>query len=202
MAEAKRAIWLVDSKGLMHDERTNLESFKQKYAQPRAQVEGWTLAEPNGIGFADVVRNVKPTILIGSSAQPGVFTEAIVREMAAHTERPIIFPLSNPTAKSEAVPADLINWTGGCALVATGSPFLPFVYEGREIRIGQCNNSFIFPGVGLGVLAAGARRVTDAMFATAAAVLSEFSPAAEDPHGALYPQLERVREISKSVAMA
>ena len=202
MAEAKSAIWLVDSKGLVHDERTNLESFKQKYAQPRAQVEGWTLAEPNRIGFADVVRNVKPTILIGSSAQPGVFTEAIVREMAAHTERPIIFPLSNPTAKSEAVPADLINWTGGRALVATGSPFLPFVYEGREIRVGQCNNSFIFPGVGLGVIASGARRVTDAMFATAAAVLSEFSPAAEDPYGALYPPLERVREISKSVAMA
>ena len=200
--EAKKSIWLIDSRGLVHDKRLAPEPFKQKYAQSFEGTAGWTLDEPGRIAFADVVRNLHPTILIGTSAQPGVFTEAIVREMASHVERPIIFPLSNPTSKSEAVPADLINWTEGRALIATGSPFPPVAYDGREIRIGQCNNSFIFPGVGLGVIASGARRVTDAMFAAAARVLSDFSPALHDPEGALYPALERVRTVSKAVALA
>lgn len=200
-AAAKKSIWLVDSQGLVHDQR-RLDEFKSKYAQPLDCTSGWKLDDPSRITFAEVVRNVHPTILIGTSAQPGAFTEEVVREMAAHTERPIIFPLSNPTSKSEAIPSDLIAWTEGRALVATGSPFEPVPFAGREIRIGQCNNSFIFPGVGLGVIASGARRVTDAMFVAAARVLSEFSPASQDPQGPLYPPLERVREISKSVAIA
>jgi malate dehydrogenase (oxaloacetate-decarboxylating) len=199
--EAKKSLWLVDSQGLVHDQR-KLDAFKQKYAQPFNRTSGWKLDDPSRATFADVVRNVHPTILIGSSAQTGAFTEPVVRDMAAHTERPIIFPLSNPTSKSEAIPADLIAWTEGRALIATGSPFPPVPFDGREIRIGQCNNSFIFPGVGLGVIASGARRVTDAMFAAAARVLSEFSPALQDAQGSLYPPLERVREISKSVALA
>jgi len=199
--EAKRSLWLVDSQGLVHNQRA-LDEFKQKYAQPFEQTAAWKIADPSRLTFADVVRQVQPTILIGTSAQPGAFTEEIVREMAAHTERPIIFPLSNPTSKSEAVPADLIAWTEGRALIASGSPFMPVPFGGREIRIGQCNNSFIFPGVGLGVIASGARRVTDAMFVAAARVLSEFSPALQDPEGSLYPPLERVREISEQVALA
>ena len=148
-----------------------------------------------------MIKNVKPTILIGTSAQPGVFTEEIVREMAKHVDRPIIFPLSNPTSKSEAIPADLLKWTNGKALIATGSPYPAVTYGDRVIQIGQCNNSFIFPGVGLGVIASGARRVTDAMFVAAARVLSEFAPILRDPAGPLYPPLERVRDISFKVAL-
>jgi len=198
---AKKSLWLVDSQGLVHNER-KLDAFKQKYAQPFDRTTEWKLDDSARVTFADVVRNVHPTILLGTSAQTGAFTELIVRDMAAHTERPIIFPLSNPTSKSEAIPADLIAWTDGRALIATGSPFTPVPFDGREIRIGQCNNSFIFPGVGLGVIACGARRVTNAMFVAAARVLSDFSPALQDPEGSLYPPLERVREISKSVALA
>jgi malate dehydrogenase (oxaloacetate-decarboxylating) len=198
---ARQTLWLVDSQGLVHDER-KLDAFKQKYAQPFERTSTWKIEDSSRITFADVVRHVQPTVLIGSSAQPGAFTEEIVREMSTHVERPIIFPLSNPTSRSEAIPSDLIAWTEGRALIATGSPFAPVPFDGREIRIGQCNNSFIFPGVGLGVIASGARRVTDAMFVAAARVLSEFSPALRDAEGSLYPPLERVREISLSVALA
>jgi len=122
--------------------------------------------------------------------------------MAKHIERPAIFPLSNPTSRSEAAPSDLLKWTDGGALIATGSPFLPTQYGARLIEIGQCNNAFIFPGVGLGVIASGARRVTDKMFSAAARVLSEFSPALDDPDGPLFPPLQDVREISFRVALA
>ena len=122
--------------------------------------------------------------------------------MVRHVDRPIIFPLSNPTSKSEATPADLFRWTGSRVLVATGSPFSPVVTDHNVIQIGQCNNSFIFPGVGLGVIASGARRVTDAMFVAAAQVLSAFAPASHDPEGPLYPPLESVRDISRAVALA
>jgi malate dehydrogenase (oxaloacetate-decarboxylating) len=141
--------------------------------------------------------------LLGTSAQPGAFTEEVVREMAKHPERPVIFPLSNPTSKCEAVPADLINWTGGRALVATGSPFEPVAYQGRVFNIGQCNNAFVFPGVGLGVIASGARRVTNQMFVAASRALAEFSPAVhQGAQASLYPALENVRAVSSSVALA
>lgn len=194
--EAKRRLWLIDSKGPVHDGRRDLESSKQKYAQPMAGINAC------GTTFCDVIRNVRPTILIGTSGQHGAFTEEIVREMAEHVARPVIFPLSNPTSKSEAQPADLLKWTNGRALIATGSPFAPVTHEGRLIRIGQCNNAFIFPGVGLGVIASGACRVTDTMFSAAARVLSEFSPALNDTDGPLFPPLEKVQEISYSVALA
>jgi malate dehydrogenase (oxaloacetate-decarboxylating) len=162
----------------------------------------WKVSDPNNFTFSDVVRNVQPTILIGTSAQAGAFTEEIVREMARHVERPVIFPLSNPTSKSEATPSDLLNWTNGRALIATGSPFPPTSYSGRVIRTGLCNNSFIFPGVGLGVLASGARRVTDSMFVVAAKTLSDFSPVLNNTDAPLYPPLELVRDISGEVALA
>ena len=193
--EAKQQLWLVDSKGLVHDGRSNLEASKLKYARRAASVG------VVGLNFFEVVKNIHPTILIGTSGQQGAFTEDVVREMAAHVERPVIFPLSNPTSKSEATPGDLIKWTSGRALIATGSPFQAVAHDGRLINIGQCNNAFIFPGVGLGVIAAGARRVTDAMFSAAARVLSEFSPALRDPDGPLFPPLESVREISYRVAL-
>ena len=195
--EAKHELWLVDSKGLVHTGRLDLEASKRQFAQPIER-----LTDFDHFGFSDVIQNVQPTILIGTSGQAGAFSEQIVREMAAHVERPIIFPLSNPISKSEAAPADLLEWTNGRALIATGSPFPPITRAGRSIRIGQCNNAFIFPGVGLGVITSGARRVTDAMFSAAAAVLSEFSPALRNPMDALYPSLESVREISYQVALA
>lgn len=200
--EAESLIWLTDSHGLVHTGRQGLESFKQRYAQDVEQLNGWVLEEPGVISLMDVVRNVHPTILIGTSAQPGAFTEKIVREMAKHVERPVIFPLSNPTSKSEAVPADLINWTDGRALIATGSPFPPVQFKDQSIDIGQCNNAFVFPGVGLGVIASGARRVANEMFVAAARALAEFSPALDDPAASLYPSLEGVRGLSRCVALA
>ena len=199
---AKRSLWLVDSQGLVHDRRARKEPFKEKYEQPFERLADWQIVDSSRIAFHEVVSHVKPTILIGTSAQPGAFTEDIVREMAKHVERPIIFPLSNPTSKSEAAPIDIFKWTNERALVATGSPYPPLVTGRGLVRIGQCNNSFIFPGVGLGIIASGARRVTDPMFVAAARVLSDFSPALHDAEAPLYPPLEQVREISRSVALA
>jgi malate dehydrogenase (oxaloacetate-decarboxylating) len=190
--QARRRIWLVDSQGLVHSRRADLDAFKREYAQPDA----------TDLSLLEVVKRVHPTILIGTAAQPQAFTEDLVREMARHVSRPIVFPLSNPTSKSEALPVDVIAWTEGRAFVATGSPFDDVQYEGRRIRIGQCNNAYIFPGVGLGVIASRARRVTDAMFVAAARALSELSPARRDPSQALLPPLSEVRDVAKRVAVA
>ncbi|HEX5731455.1 MAG TPA: NAD-dependent malic enzyme [Blastocatellia bacterium] len=200
-SEARARIWLVDRQGLVIEDRDESDPGKRKYAKPVELIQGWRLEHPDRVMLADVVSNLHPTVLIGTSAQPGAFTEGIIREMARHTERPIIFPLSNPTSKSEAAPAALISWTEGRALVATGSPYSNVFYNGREIPIGQCNNAFIFPGVGLGVIASGSRRVTNEMFVAAARALARFSPALADPHGSLFPALENVRVISCDVAV-
>ncbi len=190
--EARRRIWLVDRQGLVHSGQTDLDAFQREYAQPGK----------GDLSLLEVVQQVHPTILIGTAAQPRAFTEDVIREMARHVERPLVFPLSNPTSKAEALPVDVIAWTQGRAFVATGSPFDDVAYEGRRIRIGQCNNAYIFPGVGLGVIAAQARRVTDAMFVAAARALSELSPARRDPSQALLPPLTEVREVAKRVAVA
>jgi malate dehydrogenase (oxaloacetate-decarboxylating) len=201
-AEAKAAIWLVDSHGLVHDGRMDLDPFKRVYAQPLERAVEFHLARPSGVGLADVVRQIRPTMLIGTAAQPGAFTESIVREMARHVDRPIIFPLSNPTSRCEAAPADLLAWTDGRALVATGSPFPDVRFHGRTIQISQCNNVLIFPGVALGVIAAQARRVTDQMFVAAARKLSALSPMRGTMQGALFPPLTEVREVSRQIAIA
>jgi malate dehydrogenase (oxaloacetate-decarboxylating) len=200
--QAISSIWLVDSEGLVHTGRNNLTRSKQTYAQPLERLTHWKLNQQGGINLEDVVYNVHPTILIGAGAQPGAFHEKLVREMAKTVERPIIFPLSNPTSKSEAVPADLFAWTEGRALVATGSPFDNVIHGGKSYRIGQCNNALIFPGVGLGVIASGARRVTNEMFVAAARALTEFSPILKDASASLYPRLEEVRKVSRTVAFA
>lgn len=200
--EARATIWMVDIGGLLHTGRADLGQAAPPWVQPRERVAGWELAQPGHIRLEDVVRQVRPTILIGTAAAPGAFTEDIVREMARHVARPIIFPLSNPTSKSEAVPAALLAWTEGRALVATGSPFPEVPYDGRTIRIGQCNNAFIFPGVGLGVVATGTRRVSDGMFVAAAQALSALSPARRDPTASLFPALDDLRDVSRQVALA
>lgn len=199
---ARECIWLVDSQGLVHAGRPDLEPFKREYAQSTQRISQWQVGNRDAIGLLDVVKHVRPTILIGTAAQPQAFTEEVVREMARYVDRPIIFPLSNPTSKCEALPIDLIAWTAGRALVATGSPFEDVPCGDRRIRIAQCNNAYIFPGVGLGVIASRARRVTDSMFVAAARALSELSPVHSDPTAALLPKLEEVRDVSRKVALA
>jgi Malic enzyme, NAD binding domain/AAA domain len=170
---------------------------QRSYAQPAAASAAWTRTSEGPADLGDVVTNTAPTILIGLSTAVGAFTEPIVRQMAGPTQRPIIFPLSNPTSRSEADPADLSRWTGGRVLVATGSPRPPLELHGRQVPVAQSNNVFIFPAVGLGVLAARARRVTDGMLDAAARALGELSPAASDPHASLLP---RVGELPAAAA--
>lgn len=199
--QARGRVWLVDAGGLVHSRQSDLDAFKGDFARPFDTVAAWADA-PANIPLLEVVKRVHPTMLIGTAAQPQAFTEEIVREMARHVARPMILPLSNPTSRAEALPGDLIAWTEGRALVATGSPFDDVEYGGRRIPIGQCNNAYIFPGVGLGVIAAQARRVTDAMFIAAARTLSDLAPVRRDPSLALVPPLIEVRDVAKRVAVA
>jgi malate dehydrogenase (oxaloacetate-decarboxylating) len=201
--EATRRFWCLGRQGLLTDDRADqLLDFQQPYARPAAEVAGWTrTGTGRGPSLADVVGHVHPTMLIGTSTQAGAFTEAIVRQMAAHVERPVIMPLSNPTSRSEAVPAALIAWTDGRALVATGSPFDPVVHEDTTYRIAQANNALVFPGLGLGVAVARARRVSDRMLAAAADAVAGLSDATT-PGAALLPPVDNLREVSATVAVA
>lgn len=200
--EARSRFWVVDKDGLLHSERTGLTGEQRAYAQPHERLSQWPRS-PNGqIGLANVIGRIDATVLIGLSTARGAFTEAIVREMARKVSRPIIFPLSNPTAKSEAVADDLIRWTDGRALVATGSPFAPVNFNGQAITIAQCNNIYIFPAIGLGVVASGASRVTDAMVLASARALAEKSPALADASASLLPALIDLRDVAKHIATA
>ncbi len=200
--DARARFFMVDRFGLLHDGMDELLAFQKALAQPANRVAEWASTPADGISLLDVVRHAKPTVLVGVSGQPGLFSEEIVRTMAAGTQRPIIFPLSNPTSRIEATPADLIAWTDGRALVATGSPFEPVDYAGRSYPIAQCNNSYIFPGMGLGILAAGARRVSDRMFMAAGEALAACSPSAQDREAPLLAPLSQVREVSRAIALA
>jgi malate dehydrogenase (oxaloacetate-decarboxylating) len=200
--EARARFFLIDRPGLLHNGLTGLLPFQQRFARPKDEVIGWRTGPGDAIGLLDVVRNARPTTLIGTSGQPGTFSEEVVRAMAEHVKRPIIFPLSNPTSRAEAKPADLIAWTDGRAVIATGSPFDLVSYGGRRFPIAQCNNSYIFPGLGLGILAAGAKRVSDAMLMAAARALADRSPASHDPAGSLLPPLSESRRVSRTIALA
>ncbi len=199
---ARRRFYAVDVNGLLVDGMNDLRPAQRRFAQRRDAVAGWRLEQEGRIDLGDVVANARPTTLIGVSGQTGAFTEAIVRGMAAGTERPIIFPLSNPTSRSEARPQDLTDWTEGRALIGTGSPFPPAVWHGRKVPVDQTNNSYIFPGVGLGVLAVDARRVTEGMFMAAARALADLSPAAENGYRRLLPPVEALRSVAQTVACA
>jgi malate dehydrogenase (oxaloacetate-decarboxylating) len=201
--EATRRFWCLDRDGLLIDDRAEeLLDFQRPYARPAVEVAGWSrTGAGQGPSLAEVVGQVRPTMLIGTSTQAGAFTEAVVRQMAAHVERPVIMPLSNPTSRAEAVPADLIAWTGGRALVATGSPFAPVTYDGTTYRIAQANNALVFPGLGLGVAVARARRVSDTMLAAAADAVAGLSDAAT-PGAPLLPTVDHLREVSATVAVA
>ena len=202
LEEALQRIWTTDSHGLVTRGRPGLEGFKATYARPAEDVAGYACADASRITLAETVENAKPTVLIGTSATPGIFDEAVVRAMGRATGRPIIFPLSNPTSKTECTPEDALRWTDGRAIVATGSPFEPVSYDGRRHRIGQCNNSFIFPGVGLALTIARARHVSDGVFLDAAKALAGKVTAEDLQEGAVYPALSRIRECSFAVACA
>jgi malate dehydrogenase (oxaloacetate-decarboxylating) len=200
--EARARFWVIDKDGLLDSDRRDLSDAQKTYARDSDEVKNWPRNSHGQIGLSEAIAQLDATILIGLSTVKGIFSESVVREMAKRTERPIIFPLSNPTSRSEAEPADLIEWTEGRALVATGSPFAPVKFGGRSIDIAQCNNVFIFPAVGLGLLASKARRVNDRMMMAAAKALGDQSPALKDPAASLLPNVRSIRDIAREVAYA
>jgi malate dehydrogenase (oxaloacetate-decarboxylating) len=201
-AEARQRFYAIDRDGLLVEGMAGVLDFQRPFAQSPAAVAHWPREYADTIGLTDVVANAKPTVLIGVSGQPGIFREDIIRKMASAVARPIIFPLSNPTSRSEAMPQDLTAWTDGRAVIGTGSPFPPVVRDGRSFAVDQTNNAYVFPGIGLGVLAVRARRVTDGMFVAAAKVLADISPAARDAHAPLLPPVAQLRDVAFSVAKA
>ncbi len=200
--EARRRFYAVDIDGLLVEGMPGIRPAQQPFVQAGSVVANWEVRDRDHISLLDVVKNAKPTTLIGVSGQAGAFTEEVIRAMAASPERPVIFPLSNPTSRSEATPADLLKWTEGRALIGTGSPFAPVRWNDREVPIDQTNNSYIFPGMGLGILSVGARRVTDTMFMAAAKCLAELSPARRSKSGRLLPPVSELRSVSFAVAKA
>ena len=203
-AEARSRIYAFNRHGLLVEGDPAMRSSQAQLARKRDEVAGWNVTGPGTgpISLLDTVRNAKITVLVGVSAQAGTFTEEIVREVGRNTERPVIFPLSNPTSKSEATPEDVLRWTEGRALVATGSPFAPVEINGRPVPISQCNNSFVFPGIALGTLVAQARRVSNGMIMAAAKALAGLSPASARPDGALLPPVGESRKVALAVAEA
>jgi malate dehydrogenase (oxaloacetate-decarboxylating) len=200
--EATRCFWCVDKQGLLVDDMKDLRDFQAPYARPRSEVSGWKANERDGsIDLAEVVAQVHPTIIIGTSTQGGAFTQKIVEDMAAHVERPMVFALSNPTELIEARPANLIKWTDGRGLVGTGTPWPAVPYKGIDYQIGQANNALVYPGIGLGTIVARASRVTDGMLLAASeaiASLVDVSP----PGAGVLPQVESLRTSSATVAVA
>jgi malate dehydrogenase (oxaloacetate-decarboxylating) len=201
--EARSRFWLINRDGVLHSQRTDLSDEQRVYAQPAERLARIPRTAANGhVGLSEVIHYLDASILIGLSTLPGAFSEKIVREMARKCQRPIILPLSNPTSKSEAIPEDLLHWTDGRALIATGSPFPDVHFQGRSIRIAQCNNVYIFPAMGLALLATRTRRVTDSMFLAAARALAAQSPAISDASAPLLPKLTGIRQAAVEIAFA
>jgi malate dehydrogenase (oxaloacetate-decarboxylating) len=186
---------MVDRFGLLTSDMADLYDFQARLAQSADVVADWP-----GTELLDVVTQAKPTILIGVSGQRGLFSEEVIRTLHAGCERPLVMPLSNPTSKVEATPADVLTWTNGQAMVATGSPFAPVEFNGQTYPIAQCNNAYIFPGIGLGALAVGAERITDSMLMAASRSLADQAPMVQTGEGALLPPLADIRETSKLIA--
>ena len=199
-AEARKRVFMVDRFGLITENQPNLLDFQRKLAQKPEDVALWGNADEI-ISLHDVVHHAKPTVLIGVSGQPGLFTKDVIETMSQNCENPIVMPLSNPTSRVEAVPADIIEWSKGKALIATGSPFAPVIYQEKIYNISQCNNSYIFPGIGLGVIASGATRVTDSMLMASSNALADCSPKLQNPDADLLPDLSQIQQISKIIAI-
>jgi len=199
--EARSHFYATDRYGLVTEHGKDVRPEQLPYARSEEEVKGWS-SQNGEITLADVVRNAKPTVLIGVSGQAGAFTEEAVREMAKHTARPVIFPLSNPTSRSEATPQDLMDWTEGRALIGTGSPFEPVNADGKTVHIAQTNNSYIFPGLALGIIASKARRVTDRMVKAAATELTHHLPTQKDKEGSLLPPISEARKLGRLIGQA
>ncbi|WP_444996001.1 NAD-dependent malic enzyme [Aliikangiella sp. IMCC44359] len=197
--QAVDQIYLTSSKGLLTDDMP-LRDFQQKFAKSKSEVAAWSASGEN-ISLLELVKESKPTILIGVSGVAGLMSEAVIKSMYSNCAKPIVLPLSNPTSKVEALPEDVLKWTEGNAIVATGSPFDPVNYDGKIFPIAQCNNSYIFPGVGLGVIASGANRVTEEMFMTSSEALAACSPLVKDESNQLLPDLNDIREVSRYIAV-
>ncbi len=197
----REKFWLIDRDGLILNNNPNILYFQKPYARDPSKISDWKLGNKNKVALLDVVSNVKPTILFGCSAVHGAFTKDVISTMASHVERPMIFPLSNPTSREEAVPQDIYDWTNGKAITATGSPFSPIKFNNHEIPISQCNNAYIFPGLGLGIIAAKANRVTNEMIEAACNILSKFSPTLTDPNSPILPSFTDMEKISKAIAL-
>jgi malate dehydrogenase (oxaloacetate-decarboxylating) len=193
---------MVDQDGLLVEGMNSIAPFQQPFVQPRGVTQSWQLDSAGRVTLLDVVRNAKPTTLIGVSGHSGAFSEDVVRTMAANNRRPVIFPLSNPTSRAEATPNDIQKWSEGRALIGSGSPFPPMTRNGRPFAVDQTNNSYVFPGLGLGVIAVQARRVSDAMLMAAAKALAAMSPARTNPEANLLPPVTALREVSVAVARA
>lgn len=200
--EAAKRFYMVDQDGLLVDGMNSITAFQRPFVQDRSVTASWPLEQPSRVTLLDVVRHAKPSTLIGVSGQPGAFSEPIIRAMSNINRRPVIFPLSNPTSRAEAMPTDIERWSEGRAVIGTGSPFPPLMRDGRAFKVDQTNNSYIFPGVGLGAIAVQASRITDAMFMAAAKALAAMSPARNDANGNLLPPVTELREISIAVARA
>lgn len=198
---ARRQVFMVDRHGLLTEGMADLQDFQRCLAQNKADLAQWSCAG-EWANLEEVVTQARPTILIGVSGQPGLFTESVIRGMALNTEAPIIFPLSNPVSRAEATPESIIRWTDGKAIIATGSPFGPVSHNGEWHHIAQCNNSYIFPGIGLGVLAVRANRISDEMLLASSEILAEASPRAAAGAGDLLPPLQQITDVSKSIAFA
>lgn len=199
--DARAKVFMVDRHGLLTEGMPGLLDFQQKLVQQQSVLADWELTGENGhASLLDVVRHANASILIGVSGKPGLFTEEVVRTMHAGCSRPIILPLSNPSEHVEAHPQDVVTWTEGRAIVATGSPFEPVEYNGSEYEISQCNNSYVFPGVGLGVISCKAARVSDEMLMVASTTLAELSPAQNNSSSAILPPLTSLPQISRAIA--
>lgn len=193
-------ILLIDQRGLLVDDMPDLEDFQRPFLQERRLVQSWAAAGQSTIELLDVIEHARPTALIGVSGQPGIFTEAVVRAMASVNERPVIFPLSNPLVRSEADPRDIERWTDGRAVIGTGTQFPPLMRNGKPFIVDQTNNSYVFPGIALGVIAVQARHVSDKMFMVAAKAIADMSPAIQDPSANLLMPVDSLRAVATEVA--